>query len=175
MRAKHFATIVFLRTLATIAIVTGITLIVETCRHWIVSDMADLIGPYSQVGVTTLTAGQRYANAALGLVANFLLFGLLVGVAMAMLEHSGRGRARNVACGYLLAGMSGIGYAVYGCLAVPIKDLVMTWGTGLTAIPMRFAPLETVYGVGVIALAMLTVGATILLLDRYQQREAISA
>ncbi|KFL25503.1 hypothetical protein JP74_18545 [Devosia sp. 17-2-E-8] len=175
MRAKHIATIVFLRTLATIAIVMGITLIIETCRHWIVSDMADLIGPYSQVGVTDLTVGQRYANAAIGLGANSFVLGVLVGIAMALLEHSGRGRARNVAHGYLIAGTSGIGYVVYGCLAVPIKDLVMTWGTVLTAMPMRFAPLETVYGVGVIALAMLTAGTTILLLDRHQRREAISA
>ena len=171
MRAKHLATILLLRTLATIAIGVGIALIIETCRLWIMSDMPDMIGAYSQVGVTSLTLGQRYANAALGLVANSFVFALLAGLAMAMLEHSGRGRARKLARGYLLAGASGAGYVVYGILAVPIKDIVMTWGTDLTAIPMRFAPIETVYGIGAISLVLLTMGSTTFLLARYQQRK----
>lgn len=166
MRAKHFANILILRTLAAIAVVMGIALMIETGRHWIMSDMADLVGPYAQVGVTTLTNGQRYANAAIGLVANSFVFGLLVGIAIAMLEHAGRGRAQKMARCYLFAGMSGVGYVAYGYLAVPIKDLVMTWGSGLTAMTMRFAPLETVYGVGVISLALLAMATTILMVDK---------
>lgn len=166
MRAKHFSTILILRTLAAVAVVMGIALMIETGRHWVISDMADMVGPYSQVGVTTLTIGQRYANAAIGLVANSFLLGLLVGVAVALLEHAGQGRVQKVARGYLFAGMSGVGYVAYGYLAVPIKDLVMTWGSGLTAMPMRFAPLETVYGLGVISLALLAMGTAILVVDK---------